>query len=959
MLVAADATGEPLRRVWGPVRPSAECGVLERAVTNAEEALRAALLAWARVVRAHAGLVLVLCGAITLALGVHAGRSLRVDSNTIELFPEHLPARRAHDSFVAEFPDLENALFVVIDGDDAELARDAAQRLEAALAAQPSHFSDAYVPAASRFFERTALLYRSVDELDELALQLVRMQPVLVSLERDPSVANLAELIERGLAEIEAGSRGASLDPKTWSDVLGRVGSATLAVYEEAPLRVSWQELLVRGSAVETSRRQVLVALPILDWDALLPAQAPLDLLRAEVARLGLTATRGVVVRVTGNPAIAHEETLGLLWDIGIAGIFCFGLVALILVRALRSLRLVVAMCTTLAAGLVWTAAFAATAIGALNVISIAAGILFVGLGVDFGIHLCMNYVERLSRGASHADAWDGALGDIGISLVVCALTTSVGFLAFLPTDYQGVAELGSITAAGLAFVLCLTFTLLPALLSWRPVDAAALRPAHFAFAPRFAISERAGATILCLAGLLAVGAVLLLPRLRFEPNIVAMRDPASESVRTFNDLLADPSAPSPWHANSVAPDLARAERLAREFAALSEVSRTLSLADYVPDAQQEKLAILAEAAFLLEPAPALAGPAAAGRGPREQIAALEKLRDVLRESRLDAPPGALAASVRDLEAKLTHFLERVAVEPSPAAAVAELERVLLSSLPGQMERFRQALEPSEVTIDSLPPRLVSRMLTDDGRARVLVFPSADLSDAAAFSRFVDQVRRVDAEVTGVAVNLVAFATTTLEAFRQAVASALGAIAVVLWLRWRRAADMLAALGPLLLAALLSAAAVALLEIPFSFFNVVVIPLIMGAGVDSAIHLVERSRSEGDGGKLIETTTARAVFYSALTTITSFGTLALSRHVGMSGLGVLLTIGMLLMLACNLVVLPALIQALRSPKGRRTPPSRRAPRSLVRFDRGPTPIGSRQKEAGSVATSARRPGVGR
>ena len=115
-------------------------------------------------------------------------------------------------------------------------------------------------------------------------------------------------------------------------------------------------------------------------------------------------------------------------------------------------------------------------------------------------------------------------------------------------------------------------------------------------------------------------------------------------------------------------------------------------------------------------------------------------------------------------------------------------------------------------------------------------------------------------------------------------------------------------ISPLLLSSVLTAATMVLLDISFNFGNIIVIPLLLGIGVDSGIHLVHRSEQlRALGGELMDSTTARAVFYSALTTTVSFGSLAFSSHRGMASLGVVLSIGMVLTVVSNLVVLPALL----------------------------------------------------
>jgi hopanoid biosynthesis associated RND transporter like protein HpnN len=856
---------------------------------------------------------------VTLAALYRAVTGLGIDTNTIELFPDDLPARQNHKSFIELFPDLENALLIVVDGRTSEATRGAQEQLLTALRSDSVHFEDAYEPSGGSFFERHALLYRNVDELDEFASNMARVQPVITALEQDASIGTLAALIQKGLRQ--TGSEGG--DPELWSELLDRVSRASVEIYQEHPVAVSWEEMMVRGTAIETRTRRVIVAHPVLDFSDALPGRAPLAALGSIVAELALDASQGVRVRVTGNPALTYEETLGLVWDIGVSSLFCLLLVSGILGVALRSLPLVAGVVATLIVGLICTAGFAAVAVGNLNVISVAAGVLFLGLGVDFGIHLAMRYADLLRGGAEHVRAMEQAARSVGSSLVLCTITTAIGFFAFLPTDYRGVAELGLITGVGLVIILALTLTLFPALMSTAPlhVDPRRLQSSSLRFGSGPArLVEQHWRPILWLCLPAGVLCLFQLSELRFDPNIVAMRDPSTESVQTFNDLLADTSSASPWHANSVVSSLEEAAPVRQQMHTLGAVSHAITLVDYVPEEQEEKLEILDEVAMLMDvPRSARPRPTQATVG--EQVETLRDLHGALTLASARGPHSALQASVLDLKQHLGEFLTRVERERDPAAALAQLERVLLSSLPEQIERLRLALAASEVTLESLPPRLSRRLWAPGGEARVQIFPSENLENPAALARFVDAVRSVDPQVTGVAVNLVQFADTTQAAFRQALATALLVIAGILWARWRRPGVVLLVLVPLSLAAVLTGAFMVWLDLPLSFFNVVVIPLILGAGVDSGIHLVEQSRA-GPAGRtsVLGSTTARAVLFSALTTIMSFGTLGFSSHVGLAGLGRLLTLGMTLMVASNLIVLPALL-AWRDHGMRRSTPS--------------------------------------
>jgi predicted RND superfamily exporter protein len=98
---------------------------------------------------------------------------------------------------------------------------------------------------------------------------------------------------------------------------------------------------------------------------------------------------------------------------------------------------------------------------------------------------------------------------------------------------------------------------------------------------------------------------------------------------------------------------------------------------------------------------------------------------------------------------------------------------------------------------------------------------------------------------------------------------------------------------------------------------VIALPLLLGVGVDNGIHMVQRSRRTlAAPGGLLETTTARGVLFSTLTTLCGFGGLALSPHPGTASMGQLLSIGLILIVACTLVLLPALV-----PPRSRTPPA--------------------------------------
>jgi hopanoid biosynthesis associated RND transporter like protein HpnN len=839
---------------------------------------------------------------LSLVLAVYAALNLGVNADNMRLLDPDLPFQQAAAAFQEDFSSLDDSLLIVIDAKSGALAQASADRLVARLAQETTLFTDVFEPGSGGFFERHGLLYRSPDELEEFADQMARYQPILAELSQDPSLGNLTSLLEHGFAE----QPEIAIAPGDFTGVLDRIGEATTEVFAEYPVAVSWQDLMLGGSAIDPGTRRIVIAEPVLDFGTLLAAAPAMRAIRVAAAELSLGPERGIEIRITGNPALNLEEMVGLFWDVGVSGVFAFLVVLLAIFIAFRSLRLSLAAGATLIVGLVWTAAFAAATVGALNLISIAFAVLFIGLGVDFSIHLGLHFVFGLRRGLSVHDSLLRAGQEVGASLVICTFTTAIGFYSFVPTDYLGVAELGLISGTGMFVILLQTILFFPALahLLLGEKELASLgENSSIRFVVPAAL-ERRPAAVVVSAVLLGVLATFLLPRARFDSDVIEMRDPRTESVQAFKELLEDPRT-SPWYIDAVAADLDAARVLAGRFEELPLVEDAITIESYVPEEQPEKQEILLDVSMLFD-LPA-AEERAAPPPVEVQIAALRRLQALLRASPVVADDSALSASAERLAALVDEFLRQVDAQDDPRTALLRFESILLGTFPAQLDRLRLALEPGEVTLASLPDDLRSRMLARNGRARVQIFPRENLGKGDARERFVDAIRAIQPDATGVAVNLIEFGRATSRSLVQALSLALVLITLLLLVIWRRFLDTVLVLLPLLLAGALTGAAMVLLDRPFNFANVIVLPLLLGIGVDSGVHLVHRARERGPGKPLLESVTALQKTACAVTTIASFGSLAFSAHRGIASLGLLLVIGLTITVLANLLVLPAIV----------------------------------------------------
>lgn len=878
-------------------------------LTALDDALGRLGSAWLDALLPRARLVvLAFAVAAAAAVALAAGR-LGLNSNEDDLFSEDLPFAELRRQHYAAFPRLVDPVVVVIDADTRDLADAARDRLAERLRADPQHFADVFEPGGGPFFRQHGLLYLDTDDLYDLSDNLAGAQPYLAELARDPSLRGLSSI----LAEAVDAAGSADFPEADLAEVLRRVAEGVEGALAGGRYSLSWADLILGDEADRSERRRFLVIQPVVDYGRVNPAEPALLALRGATQELGYD--RGAArARVTGLYALAYEEMEHVGQQSGLAGLGSFLLVALLLFLALGSARMALAALATLIAGLALTSGFAALAVGHLNLISVAFAVLFIGLSIDFAIHICVRYSERLVQGSERPEALRDAVRRVGGALSVCAATTAIGFYAFVPTDYAGVAELGLIAGTGMLISLFTSLTLLPALLSLGPAPEPRPPRGLPAWWSRVRdLPMRHARLVMTATVVLAAGAAVLCTRLHFDPNPLRMRDPSAPSVQVFNELLAEGEA-FPWNVNVLAPDSETAEELAARLEALEQVDYTVRLADYLPEDQDTKLQILEDAALILGPA-AEQQPTEPDPTPAQETQALGELRAAL--DRLDSSRAspALAEAARRLGEALGAFLERADPE-----SLARLEQSLIGSLPERLRLLREALGARSVEQQDLPPELLERLVASDGRVRIEVFPRGDLSDNRALEAYVESVREIDPRAFGEGVAILEAGRAVVDAFREALITASVLIFLLILALWRRLRPTLLVAIPLGLAALFTGAVAVLLGIPLNFANVIVIPLLLGMGVDSGIHLVHRfGEGKPEDRNVLQTSTARAVLYSSLTTIASFGTLGLSTHLGMASLGQMLTVGIAMTLVSSLAILPALLTLFAGAN-----PSRRA-----------------------------------
>jgi hopanoid biosynthesis associated RND transporter like protein HpnN len=846
------------------------------------------LITWIRFVRRHGVAVLAFSLVSALLAGAYATLNVGINTSTSDMLSKDLPFQRQFDELDRAFPQDYRSIVAVIDGDTTEHARGAAERLAARLKARPDVIRNVFYPEGDPFFRRNGLLFLSVQQLEALSNTIAGAQPLLAALSQDPSLRGLAQVLTLALGNID--QAGGQLPPQ-FEAALDGIAATVELVQAGRAAWFSWRGTMAGDIDPQFGgKRQFLLLEPTFEFNSLQPADRAIHLIRGAAAELQLTPEHGVRVRLTGQPVMLEEELQSVRDSIGMANLLALAIVLVIITVGLRSGRLVEATTFSLLVGLAWTACFAVVVFRELNLISVAFAVLFIGFGVDFGIHVCMRAKEYIDAQIGPGLAVEEAALGVAPGLTLTTISASIGFLAFGPTAYRGLVELGIISSVGMVVALVTSLSIVPAYLSLRTPRRSDVRQQLAVGAVLEQVMQRRARGLLWGALILGMSAAAVMPLARFDDSPLDLRDPRTEGVSTLYDLLEDGHF-DPYRAAILAKNAAEAGALADKLRALPEVRRVETLSDLVPDRQEEKLAILGDLSLMLTPVltPAEQRPPPATSDLRAAIA--------------EVHDAAEAAAGRNSGARrLAEALDGFAPTDDN---LARLQTALIADLPPMLADLRTSLDATKVSLADVPPTLRARRQAADGRVLVEALPKAKPDDQSGRRRFAAAVQSVAPEATGDGIAVSEAGKAVIRSFLQAGAFAFVTISALLIVVLRSVRDAATVMAPLVLAGLLTVATTVVIDVPFNFANVIVLPLLVGLGVSSGINMVVRGRQQG-ARSLLVTSTPRAVLFSALTTIGSFGSLALSTHRGMASMGLLLMVALTFTTACTLIVLPAL-----------------------------------------------------
>jgi hopanoid biosynthesis associated RND transporter like protein HpnN len=841
-------------------------------------------------------LVALIAGALAAR---YAADHFALDSRTENLVSPDAPWRTLERRFDQDFPQMNNLIVVVVDSASPERDSEATTQLASHLTSQKQFFQSVRQPGSGPYFAQEGMLLLPAGDVQATMAQLIKAQPFLGALAADTSLRGLLSSLSTALL----GVRHRDTTFSALTGPLDALGVTLNDVEREKPAFLSWREMVTGTKAGTRETRRFILVKPRLDYTKLTPGVRASNAIRASARALGLTPENGVRVRLTGPIPLSDEEFATLAQNAGvIAAVIIVGMI-LMLWLAVRSFRIIAAILIVLATGLVITATGGLALLGPFNVISIAFIPLFVGLGVDFAIQFSVRYRAERHEVDDLKEALVRAGSSISSPLTLAAAAIAAGFLSFAPAGYAGLAKLGIIAGSGMLITLLLSLTLLPALLSLLKPGPEAVEIGWRTLAPLDNFIERHHAQVRRSFAILGVAGLGLLLFLRFDFDPLHLRSSKTESVATALDLMNAPET-SPNTIDILASSHDAAKTLAARLSRIPQVDSVMSIDTFIPKDQDKKLAMIADASFLLDPTlnPVIPVP------PPSDAQTVASLLDAANSLRITAAGSSEASSAKALH--LANVLERLA-----KATPALRRRASTALVPGMrtmLNQIRGILQARKVSFADLPHDLVRDWVAPNGVYRIEVSPRGDVSSNAALASFTRAVRTIAPEATGTPLIIQESGRTIVNAFIKAGILSLLTITILLAIWLRNLREVSIALLPLLFAFVFTLATSVVVGMPLNFANIIALPLLFGIGVAFDIYFVIAWRK--GTRRLLQSPLGRAVILSAGTTACSFGTLWFSSHPGTASMGALLLISLTWILIVVLLLLPALLTAMREPE---------------------------------------------
>ncbi len=870
-------------------------------------------------------------------------RNMKFLTGRDDLMPRNAPFQVDYRAYRAEFGDQEE-IVAVIESDDAERSTKAADALYARLQQVKGVYREVFYPGGLPYFRKNGLLFMPLDDIKKLRSTLTMAAPVLKDLAAAPTVQTLFTSLTRQidgylaapdpatlksltfmLTTLDKGFASTSLSAGTTSSSAGTTSSSAGTVPERSRREGMSMDSFLKGggdgtpSMLESAgKQQVITILPVKDQGSFVPAEKAIKATRAALNEiLAKPEFKGIKAGLTGVPVLEYEEMATSQRDLKIATVLSLTLTVILLLFAFRGLLNVIAAMVSLIVGICLSFGFATLTIGHLNILSMVFAIMLIGLGVEYGIQVILRYQEELKGGASGLAAIETGLATNIRSIIMAAATVALAFATFAFTDFKGIAELGIIAAGGVFICVLATFTVLPAMLILlerfrKPGSNVVNTPQKNAGEPHpfLRVLFNSPRTVLGATVLLSIACIYPAIRTEFDYNLMNLQAKGLQSVEYAYKLMRSKEN-SGYFAVVTARDQADARQLTGRLEKLPAVDHVVSLLSLVPDQQPAKLAELAALRQVMDTVKPV--PYEENLRVMELPTVFENFRDRVNRLKiaLESRNAVEAKPVKAFLGTLDGFFATLEKEKDKNAVgmLREFQGGMFAELPDKLRMLKDSLEAAPVTAADVPEQLRSRFVGKTGKLLLQVAPRHEIFEHGPLREFVTQVKSIVPNATGEPIMVYESLTVLRDSYLKAFGYAFIGIALILLINFKSIRFALIGSLPLAAGLLLMIGSMWLAGIRFNSANIIVLPLILGVGIDSAIYIINRYRQGTESPAQVAMSSAGiGVFLNALTILFSFGALMVAHHQGVFSIGAVMSLGMAASVAVFMIFLPALLE---------------------------------------------------
>lgn len=876
------------------------------------------------------GLVLISC-ALSVTVTV---KKLEFVTDPLELMSTRHPLIALTER-LRIFKSPQSGYTVVIESPDPGQAVAFAKTLAERLQSEPDHFKDVTARVDPAAFRQWMLLFLDKHQIQQLGITLKDHAGLIKNLSASQDVLHILKMINQEMASQTVGelftgylneSEASKSERKTNAGLdlsfLRVILENLLNQFNGSPPQTSPWSLFLQGSSWDAEKEGYFWEgkkryLMVFVTPQMTSGHRPVSLHRLrEIIDDLRTRHHGVTAGVTGPEALICDETTTAIRDVKVtAGLSLGGILAL-MIYFMGGVRRPLIETITLIVGLCWTFGWTTVFIGHVNIVSMLFAPILCGLGVDYGIHWFARHQEEAGSHLSQATRNTLMVAEqVGPAIFVSGVATAMAFLAFTLTGLRGLADFGWITGMGVLLMLLSTFTVLPALNLLIPEPRPTTRAFRAALQSTGSVRVTRKARRIILIGTLALSVLSLwgVSRLRFDLNPLRLQPPRAEAVLWGQALLSNAER-SVLSASSLASSLEDVNVKSRSFSRLPSVSRVESALSLLPEDQEAKISLMRALVPLVpEVKPAVLQNKPADLS--ELLRTLERIGFKLRPESAEKA-GADKRLVEEM-VQVRRLIDEITLaakkHPETLEQFFAYRKLFREDLLQSWGLLRKSLTTAPMTVENLPLG-VRDWYFSDGKYLLRIYPRESIWEQGALTRFVQDVQSVDQLATGYPVTLHALALAFRDACIKAGVYGVLAVLVLLMATFRRMSHSLLALWPFVLGGLWTLGILGIAGIPLNMVSSMVMPLILGAGVEYGVMMVHRWREDtGETGPL-PVSTGRGILLAALTSALGLGMLMLSRHQGIFTLGFAACSGSLLVLAAAILVLPTWLTAMSPPR---------------------------------------------